>query len=135
MKMQVSKALEIRSALQNCDGYQALVKEGDTQKSVFVLHELGFAVRFAIAKNLEALDKVSETYTKTRNDMIKSMSKNGTGIDPKEEPDTVAAFLAKDRENLESEIEVPLEMIQKSNLEKSNLPVAVLATIMPIIKE
>lgn len=135
MKMPVSKALEIRAALQNCDGYQALVKEGETQKTVFVLHDLGFNIRFAIAKNLEKLDKVNETYIKMRNDLIKSLAKNGTGIDPKTEPEKMAEFFAKDRENLDATIEVPIEKLKKTDLEKSNLSVNVLATIMPIIQE
>jgi len=135
MEMSVSKALEIRAALQNCDGYQTVVKEGETQKTVFVLHDLGFNVRFAIAKNLEKLDKVNETYVKMRNDLIKSLAKNGTGIDPKAEQDKMAEFFAKDRANLDEMIFVELEKLKKSELEKSNLPVNVLATIMPIIQE
>lgn len=135
MKMSVSKALEIRAALQNCDGYQTVVKEGEAQKTAFVLHELGFNVRFAIAKNLEKLDKVNETYVKMRNDLIKSLAKNGTGIDPKSEPDKMAEFFAKDRTYLDEKVEVALDKLKKSELEKSNLPVNVLATIMPIIQE
>lgn len=135
MKLAVSKAIEIRAALQNCDGYQKVIKEGESEKTVFVLHELGFGIRFAIAKNLEQLDKVNETYIKTRNDLIKSLAKNGAGIDPKNEQEAMAKFFAEDQKNLQSVIEVKLEKLKKADMEKSNLPVNVLATIMPIIQE
>lgn len=135
MEMLVSKALELRSALQACDGYQKVIKEGENEKTVFVLHELGFNIRFAIAKNLEQLDKVSETYVKMRNELIKSLAKNGTGIDPKNEQEAMAKFYAEDRKNLDATIKVPIEKLKKADLEKSNLSVNVLATIMPIIQE
>jgi hypothetical protein len=135
MKMPVSKALEIRLALQNCDGHQIVIEEGETKKAVFILHELGFNARFAIAKNLEELDRVNETYVKMRNDLIKSLAKNGNGIDPNTEQDKMAEFFAKDRVNLEESIEVSLEKLKKTELQKANLPVNVLATIMPIIQE
>ena len=135
MKLSVSKALEIRAALQNCDGYQKVIKEGEVEKTVFVLNEIGFGIRFAIAKNLEALDKVNEIYVKGRNELIKTLSKNGTGIDPKEEQEAMAKFFAEDRKNLDSTIEVKLEKLKKADLEKSNLSVNVLSTIMPIIQE
>ena len=134
MKMTVSKALELRAALQNCDGYHTLVGEGEGEQTACVLQVLGFNARFTIAKNLEKLDKVNEAYVKFRNDLIKTLSKNGMAIDPQEH-ETVASFHAKDQENLATEIEVEIEKLKKSELEKSNLPVNVLSTMIMIIQE
>jgi hypothetical protein len=134
MKMSVSNAINLRAALKNCDGYQALVKRGDSQESAFCLYELGFAARWAIANNIKSLEEVYSTFIKHRDEAIKSIAKNGTAINPEEEPEGFGVFRAKEAEMLESEIEVDVQKIKKSDIENSNLPVSLLAALMQIIE-
>jgi hypothetical protein len=135
MKMEVSKAIALRNALQNCDGHQVIVKENGVDKSVFCLYELGFDVRFGIAKNLNTLDGVFSTYVKMRDEAIKAHAANGSGIDPAKEPAAFSKFREREVEILNSEIDVDLSLLEKGQLEKSNLPSSVLASLMTIIKE
>lgn len=136
MKLSVAKAIALRGALQNCDGHTVIVKEGENEKPIYCLFELGFEVNYAIAKNIDALETVQQTYIKQRNDLLKSLSKNGTGFsNPEEEPEAFAKFRAKEAEMLEAEINVPLVTIKKADLAKSKLPPSILSNLLPIIKE
>ena len=134
MKMSLSKAVALRTALQNCDGHQVVIKENGADKSVFCLYELGFDARYGIAKNLNELNVVYENYIKTRNDLVRSISKTGTGIAP-DDMEGQAKFFAEEVKLSDQETDINLIMLDKAHFVKSNLPASVLSSIMVIIKE
>lgn len=134
MKLSLSKVLSIRAGLQNTDGYTVVLEEGGNKKPVFCLYQLGFDVNYAIAENLEIANKAYDTYIKKRNDLIKSIAKDGNAIGPNDSAEQ-AKFMAEDSKIMESEIDVAFKSLEKSKLQNSALPPTVITALMPIIKD
>lgn len=135
MKMSVSKALRLRAGLQSCDGHEVTAKDGEQERVITKLYDLSFDTRYLIAKNLDALEAVSETYNKMRNGAIKECSKNGVAIDPRNDPAGAAEFAARDQEYLDKEVEIELDVLAKDSLKSAGLPAGVMAAIMPIVTD
>lgn len=134
MKTTVAEAIRLLVALKSCDGHNVVVDEGEKKKSIYVLFECPFDVRLAIAENIETLQKVMKVYEAFRNDLVKNLAKDNFGIDPKADPAAFAEFNAKDQEQLNSEIEVDVRKLKRSDLEKTAFPPSVLAELIKIME-
>jgi hypothetical protein len=134
MKIQLSEAINLFGALKSCDGHTKVVNENGQEKSVYTLYELGFDVRFAIAKNINELEQAYKLYVRNRDEMIKQFASNKEAINIEKEPEAFATFRAKEAEMLRSEIEIDIAKLSKEQVAKSALPASVLAVLMPIIE-
>lgn len=131
MKMKVSEASALLSALSALDGYDRVIKEGGNEKSVRDSYKLGPA-RMAVARNIRALREVVEDFQRAQNALIIEES-GGTGsVDQKTNPEGAARVAVEIQKMVDTEHEISLISISEADLklDVNPIPPSVLASMI-----
>lgn len=136
MKMKISEASALLSALSALDGYERVIKEGGNEKSVRDSYKLGPA-RLTIARNIRALREVVEDFQRAQNALIIEES-GGTGsVDPKTNPEGAARVAVEIQKMVETEHAIALLPISEADLklDVNPIPPSVLASLIVLFPE
>lgn len=130
----VTQALTLLAALRALDG-RATGAMGPNGPVLEPYDFKGGAIYFAIARNIATLNRVNESWEKTRNDLVR---KHFSGKPAAEcPPESMEAF-QKDAAGGLAEVAVKMSDISTIkfddlNLDQSKIPASVLAVLLPII--
>jgi hypothetical protein len=131
---QVANLLEAHKAL---DGYDRVVKDGNTEKVVKQPYEIGFGFSLLIAENVEALTAVVTRFNKERDKRVLRYSGGETSLQLPSGSDAAKAFSKEMHEASELEHDVDLHLINFDELkgDVNKYPPSLLAGLMPVRKK
>lgn len=118
MKLTINQCSALFAAHKELDGYNRVVKEGETERSVRQSYVLPFAIQLAVAENMEALEKVLKLYEKNRQELFRQHA-NGEDFLTAGSPELIAYAKAIDDLTV-SEIEVELQLLDFKQLDNAN---------------
>jgi hypothetical protein len=130
--MKIRDALMLAQALQALDGNMKIVKDGGQDKAIRVPYEFSGNVRFAIAKNINAIAPVNRTFSDARNALVRQFSGGKEEVPAAAMPgfDAAVAELLDRDEEIETS---PLSQLDL-NLDKNPIPPSVVAGLMPLLE-
>jgi len=121
MKLSLESIIRLNVGLSQLDGYDKIVKQGETERVVRVYYKLTAGFRLAMAMNLDRLQPIVSAYNKARNNIILELSE-GSGKVP---DDKNAEFNSQDVDILDEIHTIKLTKIKENELDLDNNPIPV----------
>jgi hypothetical protein len=129
--MKIRDILMLAQALQTLDGYTKIVRDGGQDKPIHAPYEFSGNVRFAIAKNINAIAPVNRAFSEARNALVRQFSSGGEEVPAAAMPGFDAAV--KELLDRDEDIQIlPLSQLDL-NLDKNPIPPTVVAGLMPLL--
>lgn len=134
MKLTIGQAVDLLTAHKALDGYDKIVKDGNSEKIVKQAYKLGFGFRLLIAGNIEVLEGLVRRWNKERDKLIMHHANGDTTIPPNS---PAAKLFAREMQGaMETEHDLNLDLIEFDELNggENDYPPSVLAGLMPVRK-
>lgn len=123
----------VNIGLQQLDGYDRVVKDGQNERVVRQTYNLGPGLRLSIARNMEKLRRVDASLRQARLGVLQQFS----GGESKVPDGNLIAYQAEDRKLMDAPCGEDLIRIKLDELKLSENPVpaSVLSVLLPIVDQ
>jgi len=128
----VEQVIQIGNGIAALDGYDKIVKDGASEKSVHVPYQFGGGLRLLLASDLDKARTVIKRYQDAVQALFSAMQKDGKIPDA-----SLAQYTAEQRKMLDQPADVQLARIKADELKLSENPIpsSVLSNLVPILDQ
>jgi hypothetical protein len=132
-RMTVEQVVYLSDALSKLDRYDAVCKDGGSEKACQKLYNFGPGARWTISLDLAEAKRISAAYYLARNALVAQYADGGNKVPD----DKFQKFQADDRLILDKPADVSFGMLRRDDLklDENPIPPSVLAALVPIIEQ